>query len=62
MTHQLPVFEAQAELIEDRKGWLTDTFTLRGVITKLGYNVLRLKMAAPLIVTLSHLVKSVYLR
>ena len=37
MTHQLPVFEAQAEIIEDRKGWLTDTFTLRGVVTKLGY-------------------------
>ncbi|RLZ08919.1 DUF4132 domain-containing protein [Acinetobacter sp. 2JN-4] len=37
MTHQLPVFEAHAEIIEDRKGWLTDTFTLRGVITKLGY-------------------------
>ncbi|QER40077.1 DUF4132 domain-containing protein [Acinetobacter suaedae] len=37
MTHQLPVFAAHAEIIEDRKGWLTDTFTLRGVITKLGY-------------------------
>lgn len=37
MSHQLPVFEAHAEIIEDRKGWLTDTFTLRGVITKLGY-------------------------
>ncbi|MFT0210989.1 DUF4132 domain-containing protein [Pseudomonas sp. F1_0610] len=24
-------------LIEDRKGWVTDTFTLRGVLTKMGY-------------------------
>lgn len=37
MTHQLPTFDTHAEIIEDRKGWLTDTFTLRGVITKLGY-------------------------
>ncbi|MDR7017628.1 DUF4132 domain-containing protein [Acinetobacter sp. 3657] len=37
MTRQLPTFDTHAEIIEDRKGWLTDTFTLRGVITKLGY-------------------------
>ena len=37
MTHTLPTFDTHAELLEDRKGWLTDTFTLRGVITKLGY-------------------------
>ena len=38
MTHGLPsVADAKAELIDDRKGWLTDTLTLRGVVTKLGY-------------------------
>ena len=38
MTHGLPsVADVKAELIDDRKGWLTDTFTLRGVVTKLGY-------------------------
>ena len=26
------------ESIEDRKGWITDTFTIRGVATKLGYD------------------------
>ena len=28
---------AKALAIEDRKGWVTDTFTVRGVATKLGY-------------------------
>ncbi|MEM6547262.1 MAG: DUF4132 domain-containing protein [Pseudomonadota bacterium] len=28
---------AEATVIEDRKGWVTDTFTIRGVATKLGY-------------------------
>ena len=38
MTHQLPsLADTKAELIDDRKGWLTDTFTLRGVANKLGY-------------------------
>ncbi|MFU8925841.1 DUF4132 domain-containing protein [Acinetobacter puyangensis] len=37
MSHQLPGFDDKAQLIDDHKGWLTDTFTLRGVITKLGY-------------------------
>ncbi len=37
MEHHLPDLEQKAELIEDRKGWLTDTYTLRGVANKLGY-------------------------
>ncbi len=39
MTHQLPVGlrHMLLKMIEDRKGWLTDTLILRGVITKLGY-------------------------
>lgn len=37
MSHQLPQLDDNAQLIDDRKGWLTDTFSLRGVISKLGY-------------------------
>lgn len=38
MTHHLPQFEDDnVTEISDHKGWLTDTFTLRGVVTKLGY-------------------------
>ncbi|TCM61808.1 HEAT repeat protein [Acinetobacter calcoaceticus] len=38
MSNRLPdLTDAKATVIEDRKGWLTDTYTLRGVITKLGY-------------------------
>lgn len=38
MTHLLPDnLNEKATEVEDHKGWLTDTFTLRGVVTKLGY-------------------------
>nr|WP_314265027.1 DUF4132 domain-containing protein [uncultured Moellerella sp.] len=37
MTHALPDLDLKLSEIEDRKGWVTDTFTLRGVLTKLGY-------------------------
>ena len=38
MTHHVPKLDNDnVTEINDRKGWLTDTFTLRGVITKLGY-------------------------
>lgn len=38
MTHHLPeLADLKANQIEDRKGWITDTFTLRGVVNKLGY-------------------------
>ena len=37
MAHALPDLDLKLSEIEDRKGWLTDTFTLRGVLTKLGY-------------------------
>ena len=38
MTHHLPeMTDLKATQIEDRKGWTTDTFTLRGVVNKLGY-------------------------
>ncbi|KAA8734322.1 DUF4132 domain-containing protein [Acinetobacter qingfengensis] len=38
MQHALPeIKDATSTFIEDRKGWLTDTYTLRGVISKLGY-------------------------
>ena len=50
-------FETHAEMIEDRKGWLTDTFTLRSVITKLGYQRASIEDGGSLIVTLNHLVK-----
>ncbi len=33
----LPTFKAGATEIDTKKGYVTDTFTLRGVITKLGY-------------------------
>lgn len=37
MVHDLPKFTSNTDVIEDRKGWITDTYTLRGVVTKLGY-------------------------
>lgn len=38
MSHHLPeLTDPKANQIEDRKGWITDTFTLRGVVNKLGY-------------------------
>ena len=37
MEHHLPEFEQKTQTIENRKGWLTDTYTLRGVANKLGY-------------------------
>lgn len=39
LSHVIPHIENAhvVEEISDRKGWLTDTFTLRGVLTKLGY-------------------------
>ena len=37
MTHDLPEFNANDDGINSRKGWLTDTYTLRGVLTKMGY-------------------------
>lgn len=37
MSHELPEFTANADQIDDRKGYVTDTFTLRGVLNKLGY-------------------------
>ena len=38
MTHHLPeITDPNSQQIEDRKGWVTDTFTLRGVVNKLGY-------------------------
>ena len=38
MTHHLPKLEDDnVTEIKDHNGWLTDTFTLRGVVTKLGY-------------------------
>ncbi|MBE7701086.1 DUF4132 domain-containing protein [Oerskovia sp. Sa1BUA8] len=33
----VPAFDGQAIAIADRKGWLTDSFTVRGRATKLGY-------------------------
>ena len=33
----VPVLDGQATAISDRKGWLTDSFTVRGRATKLGY-------------------------
>ncbi len=39
LNHLLPNIEALKDgaIIEDRLGWVTDTFTLRGVLNKLGY-------------------------
>ncbi|AOA57357.1 DUF4132 domain-containing protein [Acinetobacter larvae] len=38
MSHALPsTLDLKAEQFDDRKGWLTDTYTLRGVLNKLGY-------------------------
>jgi len=33
----LPVFDPKAERLEDRQGWMSDTFTLRGAFNKRGY-------------------------
>lgn len=35
--HNLPAFKKGADQIDEFKGYLTDTFTLRGVLTKMGY-------------------------
>ncbi|AYG99605.1 DUF4132 domain-containing protein [Pectobacterium parmentieri] len=37
MVNTVPELDLKQVEIEDRKGWLTDTFTLRGVLTKMGY-------------------------
>ncbi|AOR62972.1 DUF4132 domain-containing protein [Pectobacterium wasabiae] len=37
MVNTVPEFDLKQVDVEDRKGWLTDTFTLRGVLTKIGY-------------------------
>ncbi|MDB9566586.1 DUF4132 domain-containing protein [Providencia rettgeri] len=37
MEHKVPDLDLKLTEIEDRKGWLTDTYTLRGVLTKMGY-------------------------
>lgn len=39
LSHAIPQIENAhvVEEISDRKGWVTDTFTLRGVLSKLGY-------------------------
>ncbi|EKT62984.1 DUF4132 domain-containing protein [Providencia burhodogranariea] len=37
MDHKIPELDLKLNEIEDRKGWITDTYTLRGVLTKLGY-------------------------
>lgn len=33
----LPVFDPKAGLLDDREGWMSDTFTLRNAFTKRGY-------------------------
>lgn len=35
--HHCPQFEKEANQIDEFKGYVTDTFTLRGVLTKMGY-------------------------
>ncbi|WP_156292494.1 DUF4132 domain-containing protein [Serratia oryzae] len=37
MTNSLPELDLALTEVDNRKGWITDTFTLRGVLTKLGY-------------------------
>ncbi|MBP6123413.1 MULTISPECIES: DUF4132 domain-containing protein [Providencia] len=37
MEHNIPDLALMLTEIDDRKGWLTDTFTLRSVLTKMGY-------------------------
>ena len=37
LSNELPEFDEKADAIDNRKGWLTDTYTLRGVLTKMGY-------------------------
>ena len=35
--HDVPTFTKDQPHIEDRKDWMTDAYTLRGAMTKLGY-------------------------
>lgn len=35
--HKLPEFKKEQDQIDEFKGYLTDTFTLRGLLTKMGY-------------------------
>ena len=35
--HALPAFKKEQDQIDEFKGYLTDTFTLRGILTKMGY-------------------------
>ena len=35
--HALPAFKKEQDQIDEFKGYLTDTFTLRGLLTKMGY-------------------------
>ncbi|MCC8365619.1 DUF4132 domain-containing protein [Xenorhabdus sp. PB61.4] len=37
MENKVPELDLTKTEIEDRKGWVTDTFTLRGILTKMGY-------------------------
>ena len=37
MEHKIPELDLTLNEINDRKGWVTDTYTLRGVLTKMGY-------------------------
>ncbi|MEQ4925198.1 DUF4132 domain-containing protein [Proteus hauseri] len=37
MEHKIPELDLKLTEIEDKKGWITDTFTLRGILTKMGY-------------------------
>lgn len=37
MEHKIPELDLTQTEVEDRKGWITDTFTLRGILTKMGY-------------------------
>nr|WP_306423601.1 DUF4132 domain-containing protein [Proteus terrae] len=37
MEHKIPELDLKQTEVEDRKGWITDTFTLRGILTKMGY-------------------------
>ncbi|TFT47214.1 DUF4132 domain-containing protein, partial [Proteus mirabilis] len=37
MEHKIPDLDLTQTEVEDRKGWITDTFTLRGILTKMGY-------------------------
>jgi hypothetical protein len=37
MARPLPPDSLEGKAVEDRKGWMSDTFTLRGAFTKVGY-------------------------